>query len=126
MNFLSLSFPGDFLNLADQASCREGERLIAAMKHAFIDAVASLSLYQAAQSRQSCIAELPLLQAEPALPAARKECQLTLSDTHPSSMPKAVFSPWDTIGKVLAIMSASPSFPDATTRKKSFVTHCHR
>lgn len=119
MNFLSLSLLGHFLNLADRASCREGERLIGVMKHAFSDAVASLSLYQASRAKQAVSHRRTAGRASGVCPTyGAQRMPADLEQHLPFLHAQSFIYALDTISKVLAILSDISGIPDDVRRQK--------
>ena len=114
MIFLSLSFPSRFLNLADQASSREGQRLMTVMEHAFLDAVASLSLYQAARANLAASHRRTAAASSGACPTCGAQSMPAYLERHlPFVHAHSFLYALDTIRKVLTVLSQNPSFPDA-------------
>jgi hypothetical protein len=119
MNFLCLSFPGRFLNLADPASSRDGRRLLTVMEHAFLDAVASLSLYQAARSNLAVSHRQTAAASSGACPTCGTQRMPAFLERHlPFLHAQSFLYALVTIGKVLTILSQNPALPDTVRQQE--------
>jgi hypothetical protein len=120
MNLLCLSFPGQLLKLTDKAASRYAQGLVTVIEHTFLDAVASLSLYQAARTNSAVSRHRT--GASPAGPCPSCGAQRLPShlEQHlPFLHAQSFLYALDTIGKVLTVLAKYPSIPDAVRNQEN-------
>ena len=122
MNFLCLSFPGHFLNLTDKAASREAQPLMTLIEHAFLDAVASRNLYQSARGRLAVAHRRTEGGTRGACSTCGAQRMPAYLEQHlPFLHAQSFLYALDIIGKVLAVMSKNPSFPDTVRHQQKIL-----